>query len=79
MPSIGLEFLRDSHRIRWYPELNKEKQIQPILMRRHLIDAGYTPGPEFASMLKRAYDYQIDTGCKAVEHLLQVAALQGST
>ncbi len=46
-------------------------KIKPILQGRHLIEAGYTPGPSFNSFLETAYTYQINTGCSDIQKLLQ--------
>jgi tRNA nucleotidyltransferase (CCA-adding enzyme) len=39
-----------------------DKPIAPVLMGRHLIAMGMTPGPSFKKLLKEGYDYQIETG-----------------
>ena len=48
-------------------------KIKPVLMGRHLIAAGYKPGINFSTMLKKAYEHQIDTGCIDENELLKVA------
>jgi len=50
-----------------------EEPLKPVLMGRHLIKAGYKPGPEFREMLQRAYKYQLATGCSDITQLLKVA------
>jgi len=47
--------------------------INQVLMGRHLIAAGYKPGPNFSVMLKKAYEHQIETGCTDEIELLKVA------
>jgi len=46
---------------------------EPILKGRHLIDAGYEPGPEFGTALDAAKQHQIETGCEDRSELLAVA------
>lgn len=48
--------------------------IPPILMGKHLIEAGYEPGVQFGTMLNKAYEYQLDTGCDNIEKLIEVAS-----
>jgi len=48
-------------------------EIVPILMGRHLIAKGYKPGPEFGPILKKAYEYQLDTGEEDIDTLLEVS------
>lgn len=55
--------------------------VQPVLMGRHLVAAGYrhvagaTSGlpMNFTDALKRAYEYQLDTGCMNIDELMCVA------
>ena len=47
--------------------------VKPILMGRHLIDAGVKPGPHFRPMLDRAFDAQIDNPTLTIPELLAVA------
>ena len=49
-----------------------ETKIEPVLKGRHLIKAGYKPGPHFAGILKKAYEYQIETGCEEIHVLLEI-------
>ena len=46
--------------------------VEPILMGRHLIKAGCTPGPDFKTRLDAAYEQQIE-GVEDVDTLLKVA------
>lgn len=50
-----------------------EDPIEPVLMGRHLIDAGYDPGPQFGEALDAAFEHQINTGCDDIDELLEVA------
>ncbi len=45
----------------------KEAAPKPIIMGRHLIEAGLTPGPEFKSLLKSCYEAQLDGVFKTLE------------
>lgn len=47
--------------------------VKPVLMGRHLIDAGVKPGPHFQAMLARAFDAQIDNPTLTIPELLAVA------
>ena len=47
-----------------------DEPITPILMGRHLIDAGYSPGPSFGPILKRAFEYQLETGRTNISQLI---------
>ena len=47
--------------------------VKPILMGRHLVAAGVKPGPQFASMLDRAFQAQIDNPELTVDDLLKIA------
>jgi len=49
-------------------------KIPPVLMGRHLIEAGYKPGVKFGKMLEAAYKYQISSDCEDIKTLLKVAA-----
>ena len=60
------------HTMYIHEELGKpSSKIQPVLMGRHLIEAGYKPGKEFGPILEKAYQYQLDTGCDSIEELLE--------
>ena len=50
-----------------------DKPIAPVLQGRHLIEAGYQPGRQFTIILKKAYEYQLDTGCEDVQELLEMS------
>jgi putative nucleotidyltransferase with HDIG domain len=45
----------------------------PVLLGRHLIAEGFKPGPQFKTMLDRAYAHQLDEGCTDLVELLRVA------
>ena len=47
--------------------------VQPILMGRHLIDAGVKPGPHFREMLDRAFEAQMDDETLTVQDLIKIA------
>lgn len=47
--------------------------VEPVLMGRHLIGAGLAPGPEFGVRLNSAFEHQLDTGCRDVDELLEIA------
>ena len=49
--------------------------IKPILMGKHLIERGHTPGPAFSVILDKAFKYQIDTGEIDVDNLYQKGVL----
>ncbi len=42
----------------------------PVLMGRHLIDAGLDPGPHFSKLLNKAYEIQTDEGIHDIAELL---------
>jgi len=46
---------------------------KPILMGRHLIEAGFRPGPLFRVALEAAYEHQLQTGTTDLGELLEVA------
>jgi len=52
------------------------ENIPPVLMGRHLIEAGYKPGTEFGAMLNKAYEYQLETGCSDIQELINAATNQ---
>lgn len=49
-----------------------ENETTPALKGRHLIAAGWTPGPHFAPALARAFEVQLETGCTDIPTLLRV-------
>jgi len=49
------------------------REITPVLKGRHLIAAGWTPGPHFKGALERAFAHQLETGCQDLPTLLGVA------
>jgi len=48
-----------------------EERIQPVLMGRHLIEAGAEPGLQFGDILRRAYAIQIEEGIEDKEVLMK--------
>ena len=44
-------------------------KIPPILMGRHLIAIGLTPGKEFSKIMEAAYRFQIDKGITDYQEL----------
>ena len=51
-------------------------KITPVLKGRHLIEAGWEPGPRFRLALAKAFTYQLETGCTDVSTLLRVATAE---
>lgn len=51
-----------------------KSETTPVLMGRHLVEAGWKPGPHFGPALARAFEYQLETGCTDIPTLLRVAA-----
>ncbi|MBC8436772.1 hypothetical protein H8D85_00450 [bacterium] len=49
--------------------------VKPILMGKHLIERGHTPGPAFSDILDTAFKYQIDTGELDIVYLYQKGVL----
>jgi tRNA nucleotidyltransferase (CCA-adding enzyme) len=47
--------------------------IEPILMGRHLIQAGVKPGEHFTPMLKAAFEAQLDNDSRGIDDLLKIA------
>jgi len=73
----GGRSLDDSHppsqmALEYFEGLGKGK-IQPALMGRHLIKAGYEPGRAFGPILGRAYEIQIESGITDPAKLLNLA------
>lgn len=50
---------------------------EPLLLGRHLIEAGFEPGPEMGRVLRRVYELQLDGKVTTVDEAL--AAARGST
>ena len=58
-------------------ELGKEQISPPPLLTGHdLIQAGYTPGPEFGSILKAVEDAQLEGRIASKEEALEIASAQ---
>lgn len=57
--------------LEWFDKFG-EKTIDPVLKGRHLIDIGMKPGPVFGSILKRAYEIQIDENIDSYELILDI-------
>lgn len=62
----------------WFIEKVRELQVEkkapdPILMGRHLIDLGMTPGPEFKKILDAVYEMQLDGEIADLKKALCVA------
>lgn len=49
--------------------------VQPVLKGRHLIQAGFTPGPEIGSMLRQAFEAQLNGQIKTVQDAFTVLGL----
>lgn len=45
----------------------------PFLKKRHLMELGIKPGPQVGNMLRRAFDYQLETGETLRSELVKVA------
>jgi tRNA nucleotidyltransferase (CCA-adding enzyme) len=67
----GMEHEPSRVALQYFDEFGK-KPIKPVLMGRHLIDAGMKPGPEFGKILKKAYDIQIEDGISCPDTLLRL-------
>jgi len=48
-----------------------EAAPKPILLGRHLLDRGWTPGPEMGERLKQAYEAQLDDGFEDLDGALR--------
>jgi len=62
----------------WFIErvraLNIEKKApEPVVMGRHLIDLGLTPGPEFKRILDAVYEMQLDGAVKTLDDGIAIA------
>lgn len=57
----------------WEPRQDKMGDVKPVLMGRHLIDRGYSPGPDLGVIIGRAFQYQLDTGEVDIDRLIEVA------
>ena len=55
-----------------FDDLGKEP-IAPVVLGRHLIAAGFTPGPAFSPALAAAYDAQIEDPALALDDLVGIA------
>jgi tRNA nucleotidyltransferase (CCA-adding enzyme) len=56
-----------------YDDLGGPEPVKQILQGRHLIAAGYKPGPDFGKALKVAYEAQIEDANLGEDELLKVA------
>ncbi len=54
-----------------------KSRIGPVLLGRDLIERGHKPGPEFKTILDRAFQYQLDTGSVDVEELYSAGVAEG--
>jgi len=62
----------------WFIEKVRELQIEkkapePILMGRHLIELGLTPGPKFKQILEAVYELQLDGKVVDLDEAVQAA------
>jgi len=57
----------------WEARQEMMGDVQPVLMGRHLIDRGYSPGPDLGIILGRAFQYQLDSGEVDIDRLIEVA------
>ena len=60
--------------LRFFEEYGAEP-IPPVLMGKHLIEAGYEPGPIIGKLLKKAYEIQIEEKIDDKEELLKRAVI----
>lgn len=44
---------------------------EPVVQGRHLLERGYQPGPGLGRLLKRCFDYQIESGCDDINAILE--------
>ncbi|HEU4389114.1 MAG TPA: HD domain-containing protein [Blastocatellia bacterium] len=51
----------------------EEGPPEPILMGRHLLEAGFPPGPEMGELIRRVYELQLDGEVRDVEQGLAAA------
>jgi tRNA nucleotidyltransferase (CCA-adding enzyme) len=68
----------DSAAQEWFIERVRSLQIEkkapePILMGRHLIELGLTPGPQFKRILDTVYELQLDGGVTSLETAIEKA------
>jgi len=68
----------DSEAQEWFIERVRELQIEkkapePILMGRHLIELGLTPGPEFKKILDTVYERQLDGEITDLDSAIEAA------
>ena len=67
----------------WFIQKVRELQVEkkapePILMGRHLIEFGMTPGPKFKQILDAVYELQLDGKITDLEEAIQQARLLGN-
>ncbi|RPI53777.1 MAG: HD domain-containing protein, partial [Acidobacteria bacterium] len=63
----------------WFLERARELGVdrsppKPLLLGRHLLELGMTPGPEMGALLKRIYEKQLDGEIKTTEEGITLAA-----
>lgn len=63
----------DSWDVFWSPR-TEQNDVAPILMGRHLIERGMSPGPQMGDTLRRALEHQLDTGETDIDRLFEIAA-----
>ena len=51
----------------------EEGPPEPILMGRHLLEAGFSPGPEMGEIIRRVYEQQLDGAVRTIEQALEAA------
>lgn len=64
----------------WFIEKARELQVEkkapePILMGRHLIELGLTPGPQFKRILDAVYELQLDGNVTTLDHAVETAKM----
>ncbi len=58
--------------IHTYADEFGKSRIGPVLLGRHLLARGHKPGPEFKTILDKAFQYQLDSGCMDVDELYKI-------
>ena len=63
----------------WFLERARELGVdrrppKPLLLGRHLLELGMTPGPEMGALLKQIYEKQLDGEIKTTEEGIALAS-----
>ena len=62
----------------WFLERARELGVdrsppKPLLLGRHLLGLGMTPGPDMGALLKQVYEKQLDGEIKTLEEAIAMA------